>query len=168
MSFFDPVVYTEWIKVEWYDDCFLQVFDIPKNGGADSKVLLAFNGQEVTGEHLKELLQALPTQEPGSFRIYVSENLDDSKEFETHVAQLLPATFPEDDHYHQHVPSFVRLASQWGSSTGAPAWLSTSFGLPATVKSKLWSSPVQLSSRIMSFSTSVRVRHDDRGCSLSR
>lgn len=158
----------EWIGIPWGEKCFLQVFDIPETRGTDPKTLIAFNGQTITGNHLKASFLALPTQKPGSSRIYVSENLGDRKEFRTHIDQLLPAVFLEDEHYHRAVPSFLRLASQWGSSTGSLAWASTSYGMRATVESNKWSRPSYFLSRLMAFSASVRVCHDKRGCNLSK
>jgi hypothetical protein len=121
---------------------------------------------------LKAELQALPVQETGTFRFYVGEDTGGGTEADKHILNLLSNTSAGKDYPFRGLPSFTRLRSQWLSSPGSAAWLSTSYGMGDLAELTAPRLPQEPSfwflAKLMRLSKSVRVAKDDQGRLLGK
>lgn len=128
--------------------CFLSVLDIPLNGKQGKCV-----GTTQSSDHVSQLLNKLPPQEPGLIRVYIEE-LPDHQALLSHLQSILGHDKARDiyesmftDHIHER-DSISALTSQWNAN---PQWLKARNILPV--------SPTKSGGKLRHFFSSLSAQH---------
>lgn len=154
----------EWEQIEGVR--FLRAWDVPWAKGGNIRTLI--NTESRDPDLSVSRLEALPAQEPKSFRFFVAEGLG---HWPAHVTTV-PYALPVDLSTHPSSPSFIRLRSLWNYRSGALPWLSNSYSMldpppDRAASGRPWRNYVNASqvflAGLMRFSQEVRVVKDDDG-----
>lgn len=167
---FSPYRTNSWLYREVPDQTpFASVFDVSHAGKIELTSLIEFDGQHKFSEQLKVELEALPTQEPGSFRFYVGEDTLCDTVFGSHVYRdtsvaIAPVGLGP--------PSFTYLRSQWQSPSNPLPWRSISYeagDLDDLSGVEYARDPTfAFSTRLLRLSKGVCITKDNRGCYLGK